>query len=191
VQDRLDEVLGLNWKLELDHETLDRLEDDYKNRPQWLARCRATITVLVDQHPSRQGYGVAQGLSSENVLLTAQVTAIKKAGHQFGIGRELWYPARRVFVDLAPRLVPLAYIVLDEDPDINGHEAEKNLKQALIGALQRWRDDDSSVPRPEQGDTKGRVRLVHAWLSQAGGEPESSSVQDLARAVLKAAGEES
>jgi hypothetical protein len=188
VQARLDEVLGLNWKLELDHETLDRLEDDYKNRPQWLARCRATITVLIDQHPSRQGYGVAQGLSSENVLLTAQATAIKKAGHQFGIGRELWYPARRVFIDFAPRLVPLAYIVLAEDPDIDGHEAEKNLKEALKDALQRWRDADSSVPR-SQGDIKGR--LVHAWLSQAGGEPDSLSPQDIARAVLKAAGEES
>ncbi len=189
MQDRLDEVLGLNWTLELDHETFERIEDDDKNRAQYLARCRATITVLIDQHPSRQGYGVAQGYSSENVLLTAQATAIKKAGHQFGIGRELWYPARRVFIDLAPRLVPLAYIVLDEDPDIDGHEAEKNLKQALEGAIQRWRDDDSSVPRPEQGSSKGR--LVRAWLNSAGGEPDSLSAQDLARAVLKAAGEES
>lgn len=101
VQDRLDEVLGLNWEVRVEELPLAPAPGTDRNgNPNFLAQVRADLTIEVDgRRITRSGLGAHVGSDLSMLSKSALADAIKKAATQFGIGRELWSTARRIFVD--------------------------------------------------------------------------------------------
>lgn len=78
---RLNDVLGVNWNTEL-----LRLEA-YPKDSGWAFVIALKLTAL---GKDAVGVGAAEASDPDDAVKTALAEAIKKAGHQFGIGLELW-----------------------------------------------------------------------------------------------------
>lgn len=81
---RLNAVLGTGWSTEA-NTSLTLVGDTY------LAQCELTLFAYIDGN-SKHAYGVGAMVNKDPDMAskTALAEAIKKAGHQFGIGLYLW-----------------------------------------------------------------------------------------------------
>ena len=84
---RLNDVLGIDWSTEL-----LQLEVYPKEAGSWSVVIAIKLTALGKE---AVGVGAGEDNDPDNAVKTALAEAIKKAGHQFGIGLELWDEAWR------------------------------------------------------------------------------------------------
>lgn len=99
---RFNEVLGADWNLNIHDCKLDLLptsEVTYgrAEKPGYLATVSASIYALGS---NRGGTGSDFADDPDKALKTAQAEAMKKAGHQFGVGLYLWDERERALTDL-------------------------------------------------------------------------------------------
>lgn len=95
---RLNEDLGHDWDLRWVQSSVTPLTDrtyGRKQAPAYLAEAVVEITAL---GATRCGMGADWGDDPDKVYKTAQAEALKKAGHQFGIGLYLWSEDERANV---------------------------------------------------------------------------------------------
>jgi hypothetical protein len=87
---RLNEVLGPGWSTEA------ATRVDFMASGNYLAVCELTLRATIDGS-DKQAYGVGAMTNRDPDMAakTALAEAIKKAGHQLGIGLYLWDPAAR------------------------------------------------------------------------------------------------
>lgn len=91
---RLNDVLGPDWSIDYGKTTLTRREDGYYD-----AFCELYLEALVDDKLKKAyGVGAMSNKDPDMAAKTALAEAIKKAGHQFGIGLYLWDPEARAEV---------------------------------------------------------------------------------------------
>lgn len=89
---RLNDVLGLTWSFEIDSTQLLPLEKGY------LALVQGKIIIQPDEeNPPKVASGVGSDVASDpdKAIKTALAEALKKAGHQLGIGLYLWEESER------------------------------------------------------------------------------------------------
>lgn len=99
---RLNEVLGTEWALNYESgsiQLLDPADVTYGRnaKPGYLAHVVASIQAL---GTNRFGVGSDFADDADKSFKTAQAEALKKAGHQYGIGLYLWDERERRLVDL-------------------------------------------------------------------------------------------
>lgn len=78
---RLNDVADLNWTWDISKSDLTLSEG------KWLGFVQGYLTV---SGVARSGVGAGVGTDPDMAIKTADAEALKKAGHKFGIGLELW-----------------------------------------------------------------------------------------------------
>lgn len=90
---RLNDVLDLGWSFEIDTTQLLPLEGG-----KYLSLVQGKIIIPpTDESPAKVASGVGSDIASDpdKAIKTALAEAIKKAGHQLGIGLYLWEESER------------------------------------------------------------------------------------------------
>ena len=87
---RFNDVLGVAWSFDITNSRIDSLGDG-----KYLAVVNGTIEAL-DKRAS--GIGADIATDPDKALKTALAEALKKAGHQFGVGLYLWDEEERELV---------------------------------------------------------------------------------------------
>lgn len=104
---RLDDVLGANWELEVVGSTLTMLPRSEKTygrneKTAFIGTVTVRITATLDGVTTvRSGVGADLADDPDKVIKTALANAVKKAGNGFGIGRYLWSEEERADIDRA------------------------------------------------------------------------------------------
>lgn len=89
VINRLNEVLGSGWSTSASTEFTPAGDA-------FIAKCELHLTATVDGvEKTAYGVGADKGKDLDKIAKTALAEAIKKAGHQLGIGLYLWDPEAR------------------------------------------------------------------------------------------------
>jgi len=88
---RLNDVLGVDWSFSVDKFELYQPG----NGATYLAYVSGTLTAL---GKSASGIGADTATDPDKAIKTALAEALKKAGHQFGIGLYLWDESERAEV---------------------------------------------------------------------------------------------
>lgn len=91
---RLNEVMGPAWSFEVDRSSIAATGTVGKKsgKPEYLAHVVGTLTAMGESHG---GVGADISEDPDKALKTALAEALKKAGHQLGIGLYLWDEAER------------------------------------------------------------------------------------------------
>lgn len=87
---RLNDVLGTDWSFSVDRYELHPLDSGG-----YLAVVSGTITAL---GKTASGVGADTAPDPDKAIKTALAEALKKAGHQFGIGLYLWDESERAVI---------------------------------------------------------------------------------------------
>lgn len=87
---RLNEVLGAKWSFQIEKESIKPIFQEGKFK-HYLAKISGTMSVSSDDYyVHRAGVGAGTNPDPDTAIKTALAEAIKKAGHQFGLGLYLW-----------------------------------------------------------------------------------------------------
>lgn len=103
---RLNEVLGMQWSFRIDgYELKIHPEKTDKGATQYLAVVSGELSIRSGSgedfsYVSHAGIGASILGDPDDAVKTALAEAIKKAGHQLGIGLFLWDEDERDFIDL-------------------------------------------------------------------------------------------
>lgn len=110
VQDRLDDVLGPKWSMEVVDSSVQVVNPEWKkygsNNPK--TGFLATVVVRIDAQLAtgtdrtvRTGVGADFADDADKAYKTALANAVKKAANGFGVGRYLWSAEERAAIDEA------------------------------------------------------------------------------------------
>lgn len=107
---RLNEVLGAAWSTKASTDLIPLDGGKY------LAKCELTLSGLIDG-TQRDAYGVGAMVNGDPDMAakTALAEAIKKAGHQLGIGLYLWDPVARESVGKRMKLAGASQATLKNE----------------------------------------------------------------------------
>lgn len=100
---RLNDVLGLDWDLNIVNSSLtesERLYGTKHPKPGYFGQVTVALSVTVDGNfTTRYGVGADFADDPDKVIKTALAEALKKACHQFGVASYLWIEEERDAID--------------------------------------------------------------------------------------------
>ena len=101
---RFNEVLSFHWSLEIDNlsgPTQIEGETTSSGKPVYLVSGHGHLRVPLSTGViSRAGSGASKSYDPDMAVKTTQAEIMKKAGHQFGVGLNLWDEQERTLADL-------------------------------------------------------------------------------------------
>lgn len=103
VIERFNQACGARWTSKILSSELTSQINVKNQRIEYLAKCSLGISIEWEEGEStkqttREGVGADISFDPDTAVKTSLAEAFKKAGHAWGVGLELWSPARRAYL---------------------------------------------------------------------------------------------